>query len=222
MLIDFNFDGKHVAVVGGGSESYRKTQDFLKAGAKIAVFSTSFSRGITQLSEAGKIVLHQVEVKDVPLFVHSLEPKPDLLVAVTNDSDLNVQLVRAAKAAGCMIYAPDNPALSDFTLPAIAQIGDVHLAISTGGKSPAMARVLRERIEQTITPQDLLQIKLQSYLRNILKKQVADQKTRKTLLYAVLQDASVQTLLREGKSEAAKEQAQKIIQNQKSIEGTNS
>ena len=60
-----------------------------------------------------------------------------------------------------MVYAVDNPALSDFILPAVAQVGDVKVAVSTGGKSPAMARVLRERIEKLVTPEDLLEIELQ-------------------------------------------------------------
>jgi precorrin-2 dehydrogenase/sirohydrochlorin ferrochelatase len=220
MLIDFNFEGKHVAIVGGGSESYRKTQDFLRAGAKIVVHSNTFSGGITKLSEEGKIELQQINVTDAFSFVQSLKPKPDLLVALTNDSALNVQLISAAKSAGCMVYAPDNPALSDFMLPALAQVGDVRLAISTGGKSPAMAHILRTRIEQTITPQDVLQIDLQSYLRDVLKEQISDQTTRKSILYQVLQDASIQVLLNQGEFEAAKKQAHEIIRNQKPLEGT--
>jgi len=113
-----------------------------------------------------------------------------------------------------MAYAPDNPAVSDFILPATAKIGDVRIAISTSGKSPAMASVLRKRIEKTITPEDLLQIMLQDYLRGILKKQVSDQKTRRKLLYKVLQDADVQELLKQGKFEEAKEKAQQIAANQ--------
>ena len=60
-----------------------------------------------------------------------------------------------------MVYSVDNPALSDFILPAVAQVGDVKIAVSTSGKSPAMAKVLRERIEKMITPEDLLEIQLQ-------------------------------------------------------------
>ena len=116
----------------------------------------------------------KTDVKDGTTFVDCLNPKPDILLAATNDSKLNLKLVQAAKEWGCMVYAVDNPALSDFILPAMAQIGDVKVAVSTGGKSPVMARVLRERIEELITAQDLLEIDLQDELRRILKERVSD------------------------------------------------
>ena len=53
----------------------------------------------------------------------------------------------------CMVYSVDDPAQSDFILPAVAHVGDVKIAVSTSGKSPAMARALRERIEKMVTPQ---------------------------------------------------------------------
>jgi precorrin-2 dehydrogenase/sirohydrochlorin ferrochelatase len=119
-----------------------------------------------------------------------------------------------------MVYAPDNPAISDFVLPATAKVGDVRIAISTGGKSPAMARVLRQRIEKIITPQDLLQIRLQEYLRGMLKNKVENQKTRKELLLKVLKNEEVQRLLKQSKFAEAKEKAKEIIQNKlNKIEG---
>ena len=92
------------------------------------------------MSEEKKVILLKTDIKDGTSFVDCLNPKPDVLLAVTNDSKLNLKLVKAAKAWGCMVYAVDNPALSDFILPAVAQVGDVKVAVSTGGKSPAMAQ----------------------------------------------------------------------------------
>ncbi len=211
MLVDLKVDGKCVVVVGGGSEGYRKTLDFVEAGAKVLVVSEEFSEGIQALSKAGKICMQKEKVADVEEFVCSFEPKPDLLVAVTDDHELNAELIRTAKAARYMVYAPDNPATSDFILPAVAKVGDVRIAISTSGKSPAMASVLRQRIENIITPEDMLQIKLQSHLRQTLKKQFTDQKVRRQLLYRVIEDVDVQALLKEGKFEEAKEAAAKIL-----------
>ena len=177
MLIDLKLEGKTVIVVGGGAEAYRKTQSFLDSGATIWVISKEFSSSIQKLSEEKKVILLKTEIKDGTSFVDCLNPKPDVLLAVTNDSKLNSELVEAAKAWGCMVYAVDNPALSDFILPAIARVGDVKVAVSTGGKSPAMAHVLRERIEKLVTPKDLLEIELQANVRSILKEQVSDAKS---------------------------------------------
>ncbi|MCW4009205.1 MAG: bifunctional precorrin-2 dehydrogenase/sirohydrochlorin ferrochelatase [Candidatus Bathyarchaeota archaeon] len=210
MLVDLKFEGKCVVVVGGGLESVRKTTDFLEAGAKILVISRSFSNGIKQLQMQKKIELQQTEVKDAETLVSNLVPKPDLLVAVTSNHTLNAQLIKHAKSAGCMVYAPDNPSTSDIVLPAIAKIGDVRIAVSTNGKSPAMASVIRKRIEKNIKPEDLLQVKLQEYMRGILKKGVVDQKTRRERLYSIIQDAAIQKLLKQGKFEEAKEKALSI------------
>jgi precorrin-2 dehydrogenase/sirohydrochlorin ferrochelatase len=212
LLVDLNFNGKYVVIVGGGSESYRKTQTFAEAGSKILVVSKTFSRGIKELHTMGKLELLQAEVKDGEAFVKNLKPKPDLLVAVTNDQQLNAQLIKHAKKSGCMVYSVDNPAASDFILPALAKIGEVRIAVSTAGKSPAMARVLRQRIEKMIKQEDLLQIELQTYARTFLKKQIVDQKVRKQILYKTLKNEEIKRFLKEGKFDEAREMAVKFLE----------
>jgi precorrin-2 dehydrogenase/sirohydrochlorin ferrochelatase len=212
LLVDLNFNGKYVVVVGGGSESYRKTRSFVEAGSKILVVSKAFSLGIKKLRKMGKLELLQAEVKEAEDFVKSLEPKPDLLVAVTNDHKLNAQLIKHAKSAGCMVYSVDDPSASDFILPALAKVGEVRIAVSTTGKSPAMARVLRQRIEKMITEEDLLQIELQNRLRANLKKRISDQKVRRQILYKTLKNDEVKRLLKEGKFDGALEVAMKILE----------
>ena len=71
------------------------------------------------------------DIRDATAFVNGLSPTPDLLVAVTNDQNLNLRLVKHAKAAGCMVYGVDNPAISDFMFPALAKIDDIKIAIIT-------------------------------------------------------------------------------------------
>ena len=212
MLIDLKLDGKIVIVVGGGSEGYRKTLSFVDSGAKIWVISKAFSSGIQKLNEAKKVALEKTEIQDAKAFVDSLKPKPDLLLAVTNEPKLNFELVKAAKSAGCMVYSVDNPALSDFILPAVARVGEVKIAVSTSGQSPAMARALRQRIEQMITSEDLLEIQLQSRVRSILKEQVSEPKVRSEMLYKILNNNDIKQVLKEGKLCEAQEIAMKIIQ----------
>ena len=216
MLIDLRLDGKTVMVVGGGAEAYRKTQSFLDSGAKIWVISKEFSDGIEKLSEAKKVALLKTEIKDAKAFVDSLNPKPDVFLAVTNDSKLNLALVKAAKPWGCMVYSVDNPAQSDFILPAIAKVGDVKVAVSTGGKSPAMARMLRQRIEKLVRPEDLLAIELQAHVRSILKEKLSDPKARSKTLYEILNNDNIKEALIEGKLQKAQELAMKLVEDVKS------
>lgn len=215
MLINFNFKDKYILVVGGGKESSRKVLKFLREHTKILVVSRTFTHSMRELQKMGKIDLLKAEVKDAEAFIKNLNPKPDLIIAATDDPKFNAQLAVHAKSAGCLFYAIDNPAVSDFTLPALAEIDDVKVAISTGGKSPAMARTLRKRIEKLITSEDLLQIKLQFHIRNLLKGKILNQKARRKILYKILRDENVARLLKKGKYDEAYEKATKIVESHK-------
>ena len=212
MLIDLKLDGKTIMVVGGGAEGYRKIQSFVDCGAAIWVVSREFSSGIQNIAEAKKVALVKTEIQDSKAFVDSLRPKPDILLAVTDNSKLNLELVKAAKSLGCMVYSVDNPVVSDFMLPAVARVGEVKIAISTSGKSPTVAKVLRERIERMITPLDLLEIQLQSYVRGVLKERVSDPKARAKLSYEILNNDKIKQVLKRGKLCEAQEIAMKIIE----------
>ena len=215
MLVDFNFSGKHIVVVGGGTTSYQKVLRFIDAHPKIQVVSRTFSDEMKKLQKMKKVDLVKDEVKDVETFIKSLKPRPDLVIAATDNKDLNTELAVKAKSLGCMVYAVDNPKISDFTLPALAEIGEVKVAISTCGKSPAMARILRRRIEKMITEEDLLQIKLQCHVREFLKNKIPDQKVRRKILYKILENAHVSRLLKEKKFDEALEEAVKIVEEHK-------
>jgi precorrin-2 dehydrogenase/sirohydrochlorin ferrochelatase len=176
------------------------------------VISRSFGSGILNLHEKKKIDLHKTEIRGGESFVKQLNPKPDLLAVATSDHKLNAKLASCAKSEGFMVYVADNPAISDFILPAVSKIGEVRIAVSTGGKSPAMAKTLRERIERLITEEDLLHIELQEYLRAILKREVSEQKNRKEILYEVLNDKRVNEFLKEAKLDKAKKEALTIME----------
>jgi len=212
LIIDFKFDGKYVVIVGGGTEAYRKTLSFLDAGSKILVASRTFISGIKKLHQEKKITLLKADITNGETFFNQLNPKPDLLAVTTDDQKLNMQLSKCARAAGCMVYVADNPAISDFILPAVAKIGEVRIAVSTSGKSPAMAKMLRQKVEKLITQEDLLQINLQNYIRAILKQQISDQKLRKKILYKILKDEHIKKLLRNGKLDEAQRAARKIME----------
>lgn len=204
MILDCNLKGKYVVIVGGGAEAYRKITSFLDAGSKVLVVSKKFLTKIYALHYRKQIDLLEQEITDAESFVNNLGKSADLLVAVTDDHHLNLCLVKHAKDSGFAVYAIDNPEVSDFMFPAFAKIGDVRIAVSTSGKSPTMARVLRQRIEKMITPEDLLQIRLQDYVRTVLKKRIPEQRIRKIVLSEILEDRQIKKLLKKGKFQGAK------------------
>jgi precorrin-2 dehydrogenase/sirohydrochlorin ferrochelatase len=212
LLLDLKLEGKTVIVVGGGSEAYRKTQSFLDSGAIIWIISKAFSEGIEKLSQERKVILLKTDISNGTQFIDCLNPKPDILLAVTDDNKLNAELVVAAKAWGCIVYSVDNPAQSDFILPAIAKVGNVKVAVSTGGRSPAMARLLKERIEKIVLPEDLLQIELQDCIRGYLKEKVSNSKVRSKVLYEILNNCNIKKALCEGRLQEAQDLAMKLIE----------
>ncbi|MCL2358797.1 bifunctional precorrin-2 dehydrogenase/sirohydrochlorin ferrochelatase [Candidatus Bathycorpusculum sp.] len=213
MLIDLKLNGQTVMVIGGGKEATRKITSFLDSGATIWMISRDFSPQALSLGQTKQINLLKTEIKDAKTFIDSLNPKPDVLLAATDNSQLNHNLIEAALIYGCMVYTVDNSALSDFILPAIAKIGNnIKIAISTGGKSPAMAHVLRERIEKLITPQDLLAIELQEKIRLTLKNRITDPKHRSKLLYEILDNVNIKRALLEDNLDLAQELALNLLE----------
>lgn len=73
-----------------------------------------------------------------------------VVVANSDDAALNRRAAQDARRAGCLAYAHDDPGVSDFAMPAIAQRGPIKIAISTDATAPALARRLREQIEQLL------------------------------------------------------------------------
>jgi len=214
MILDLSFEGKYVVIAGGGAEGYRKTLSFLDEGAKILVVSRNFSKGIKELHQSKKIDILQTDIKDSEVFIDGLNPKPYLFLAVTDDPDLNLQLAKNARSAVCMVYVTDSPSISDFILTAVTKIGDVKIAVSTSGKSPTMAKALSKRIAETITQEDLLQIKLQHYVRTLLKQRILDHKIRKKILRRILEDEQIMKLLEACKFEVAQQRAMEILESQ--------
>ena len=94
----------------------------------------------------------------------------------------------------------------------MAIICDIRVTISAGGTSAVMAKALRARIEKLITKEDLLHIKLQEYMRGILKQRIINQKDRKKILYKILEDEQVEKSLKDGKFGAAQKTAMKIME----------
>ena len=96
-------------------------------------------------------------------------------------------------------------------MPAVAKVGDIRVAISTGGMSPAMASVIRKRVERLITRRDVLQVRLQAYLRRATRKRLPDPAQRRRFVYGVIDDEKIGELLRTNRYEEARRLAMRIL-----------
>ena len=213
MIVDLNLKENLVIVVGGGAEGLKKVNSLLTQNCKILVISDKINTQIAKYVKEKKIKFKKVKLKN-PSFLSKY--KPFLVMATTDDKQLNRKIVEKAKKMRCYVYAADDPEVSDFSHPSVINIEDtIQIAVSTGGKSPAMARKLRIQAEKVfkkiVDKEDIYQIKLQQIARNAAKKKIPTQKERKIFLYSVLNDKKIKQLIKDEKLQKAQNRAMLML-----------
>ncbi|CAC9555841.1 Precorrin-2 oxidase (EC 1.3.1.76) @ Sirohydrochlorin ferrochelatase activity of CysG (EC 4.99.1.4) / Uroporphyrinogen-III methyltransferase (EC 2.1.1.107) [uncultured Gammaproteobacteria bacterium] len=135
---------KSCLIVGGGDIAYRKINLLLKANAQITCVSPACCDGVIQLAKDNKINLltKAFEASDVKTQV--------LIVSATNDTALNMQVSELAKNANIPVNVVDSPDLCSFVMPSIVDRSPIVIAISSAGKAPVLARLIRAKLESTI------------------------------------------------------------------------
>lgn len=212
MLVNLNVHEKQVLIAGGGSVGERMALKFLGEGCNVVVGSKDFTEKLKQTADCEKLKLVQLDADRDNILLGSLISNADLVVAATNECEINREIIDKARRKGVLVCVVDDPSESDFSPVAITNVGDIQIAVYTAGKSPAMAKVLRERIAKTITPQDVLQVELLHFARELAKTQVSDSKVRENLIYQILGNKKINALLEKGLAEDAKKLAKKIIE----------
>jgi len=213
LLIDLKLAGKIVLIVGGGKLGERKARKFLQANSKVIVVSKDFTEDLKQLGQQGKVKLIEVDIRtESSSSIGSLISNSDAVIAATNDRKLNERIAIEARKRKIFLCIVDNPSLSNFYLPAITCFGEIRIAISTGGRSPAMARILRKKLEEAITSEEALQVELQHYARKLVKARLLDKEIRQKFLYQIIQNSNIKHLLKEGNLEEAKALAKRILE----------
>jgi precorrin-2 dehydrogenase/sirohydrochlorin ferrochelatase len=140
--IFLDLKGKTALVVGGGVVAQRKIETLLEHGAKVHVIARELTPELVGLLEAGK-----VEHKGEEFHENHLD-KAFMVIAATDDAALNRQVSRSAQEKGLLINAVDQPEDCNFIVPSALRRGDLRIAVSTSGKSPALAKKVREDLEE--------------------------------------------------------------------------
>ena len=213
MIVDFNLKGNLVIVVGGGAEGMKKVNSLLTQDCKILVISDKVNTQLANYIKQKKIDFKKTKLKDGNFLA---KYKPFLVMAATDDRELNRKIIQKAKKMKCFVYASDDPEISDFAHPSVINIEDtVQIAISTGGRSPAMARKLTLQAEKIfkkiIKKEDIYQIKLQQIARDAAKKIIPTQLERKKFLYSVLNDKAIKQLIKDNKLKKAQQRAMLML-----------
>ncbi|HEX8834041.1 MAG TPA: bifunctional precorrin-2 dehydrogenase/sirohydrochlorin ferrochelatase [Abditibacteriaceae bacterium] len=181
-------------VVGGGPVAARKTKSLLECGARVHVVSP-------QLCDAFEALRPEIELFGCT-FLPAHCDGCFLVFACTNSREVNAEIANAARAVNALCSIADDAEAGDFYGMATVRRGDICVAVSTQGGSPALAKHLRLKIEESIGPEYSRILEILSTRRSDVKNRVHTQKTRATLWNAIL-DSDVLSLLREGRDAEA-------------------
>lgn len=140
-------EGRRCLVVGAGSIAESKIPSLLDSGAQVHVVALDANAAVSAWAAAGKISLE----------LHRFNPAgldgAFLVIAATSSGDLNGQVFREARQRGILCNAVDDPEHCDFYYGAVVRRGALQFAISTAGRSPALAQRLRRELEEQFGPE---------------------------------------------------------------------
>ena len=181
VLVDLQ--GKKALVVGGGKVAQRKIETLLEHGATVQVVAKELTASLEELRRAGRIEFLGEEFSET--FVDGVF----VVFAATDDAALNRRVSRTAQQRSLLVNAVDQPADCNFIVPSVLSRGDLVIAVSTSGKSPAFARKVRVELEQSFGEEYGLFLNLMGNLRKeILRLGLSQEENKSTFEDLVTSD----------------------------------
>jgi uroporphyrin-III C-methyltransferase/precorrin-2 dehydrogenase/sirohydrochlorin ferrochelatase/precorrin-2 dehydrogenase/sirohydrochlorin ferrochelatase len=178
-------------VVGGGKIAAGKVVGLLAAGAAVTVIAPELTPALEQLAADESITHHRRPYAPGDL------AGAQLAICATNDRAVNAAVWAEANARGVWVNVVDDPPHCSFIAPSIARRGDLTVAVSTGGKAPALAVRLRQQIEALLGDEHARFLELAGQLRQPLAERYPSFEERKRRWYDLV-DSDVLDLLRAG------------------------
>ena len=187
MFVDLK--NKPVLVIGGGKIAFRKVSSLLASGAKVTVVTLEAESSLEHMSAEGEIEL----IKGT--FNENMLEDIWLVVAATDDGDVNRSVFEACEQKRILCNVVDVPEYCRFHVPARVQRGGLQIAISTSGKSPALAKKIRKELTETYGPEYENLLEVLNYIRNRIKElKPICQCNRAELNKIVLEDPQISML----------------------------
>jgi len=204
-----NIKNRKVLVIGGGKISERRVNKFLDAGADIIIISESFTDKLKKLNEEGKIKLiyEKITKKNIQKQLDKI-----FLISITTDNlKMNKNIAEIAKKYRILINMAEQNEIADVIIPASFRKEDIIMSVSTQGKSPLVAKKLKERMSRTILDEDVLWLKIQNYARTNIKKLIKNQIDREIFLKNLLNNKQLQDLVLKNDENGAIELVSSLI-----------
>jgi siroheme synthase-like protein len=136
-----------VVIIGGGAVCARKAEAMMKYGARVTVIAPKVTKEIASWAEGGRLT-----VKGKAYESRDLEGA-SMVIASTDDESVNTRVAADCRRRKIPVNVVDVTPLCEFIVPAIVKQGSIQVAVSTGGKSPALARTLKEDLQKFVGPE---------------------------------------------------------------------
>ena len=196
---------RRVLVIGGGEVAERKVESLLAAGATVTVVAPILNSALTKLADSKAVELRQRR------FIESDLDGNLLVISATDDPAAQQQIAAAARERNILINTVDQPQLCDFIVPAIVRKGYVVLAISTSGRSPALAAALRAKVDSLITDDAARAARILGEVRSEVHSRFADPGSRKKVFESIVASGIIDWI-KECDDAAALERVRAIIE----------
>ncbi|MEK6646810.1 MAG: bifunctional precorrin-2 dehydrogenase/sirohydrochlorin ferrochelatase [Candidatus Firestonebacteria bacterium] len=174
--ICLDISNKLCVVVGGGNVALRKIKNLLKCNAKVSVVAPDVIPQVKNLSKSGriKLILRKFKKSDIN--------KAFLVISATSDKLINAEVYKIAKQKGILVNVVDLPEFCNFILPAVVRRGDLTIAVSTSGSSPAYAVKIKKELELKYGPEYAVMLEKLKNSRKKILSEVKSQVSRKKIL----------------------------------------
>ena len=196
--------GKKCLVAGGGKVAERKVNSLLKCGAEVSIVSPNLTRRLKELNSKGKIKFLKGEFKEKYL------KDIFLVIGATDNSNVNFMVYESANKKNILVNIVDSPELCNFIVPSVVERDALTIAISTGGKSPALSKKLRKELEDRYGFEYAKFLNLMGNLRRRISAKIRDKRKREEI-YKKLVDSDIIKLIRDGNDKSAKNRIDEII-----------
>ena len=191
-------------VIGGGNIAEGKVEGLLTAGAQVTIISPSLTSHLHTLVEQNKVAYIS------RTYQHGDLAGAFMVICATDQAEINHQVWQEASANRQLVNVVDDTPRCNFIAPAILRKGDLNIAISTGGKAPALAVRLKERLQKEIGPQYARFLELSGQLREPLARNIPDFEARKKLWYELV-DSDILELLSQDNEPAALDLISQVV-----------
>jgi len=192
--ININLENTECLVIGGGNVAERKVVTLLSYDAKVTLISPEVTPKLKEMVVRGNIIYKE-------RFYKKGDCRGMRVVIVATDSDqLNRKVAEEAMSLNCLVNVVDQPHLCNFIVPATHRQGDLQISISTNGKSPALARRIREKLEEEFGPEYAEFLTIVDKVRKKALSTIPDPVKRRALFYRLV-DSDLIQLIKEGKEQ---------------------